>query len=104
MVKYLIVLILGMVCSLSFAAEHQKIDTLGISSKGQFVAFEEYGYKADVHSYYARVKIINVWKNEYVGESFEVSLPAHRPMVLEKVRQQVKILAQDQLKKFNING
>lgn len=96
--------ILMLLSSLGFAAEHQKIDTLGMSSKGQFVALEEYGYKADVHCYYSRVKIINVWKNEYVGTPVEVVLPAHRPVDLEKARQKVKLLAQDQLKQFNING
>ncbi len=97
-------LFLTLFCTFAFAAEHQKIDTLGISSKGQYVALEEYGYLADTHFYYSRVKIINVWKNEYVGTPVEVSLPAHRPLDLQKARDKVKLLAQDQLKQFNING
>ena len=88
----------------AMAAEHLVIDTLGSSAKGQFVAVEEYGYKADAHTYYAKVMILNVWKSEYVGKTVEVSVPAHRPVDLDKARAQVKLMAQDQLKQFNIKG
>lgn len=91
-------------CSAAMGAEHLVIDTLGSSAKGQYVAVEEYGYKADAHTYYAKVMILNVWKSEYVGKTVEVSLPANRPVDLEKARAQVKDLAQDQLKQFNIKG
>lgn len=78
------------------------IDTLGASSKGQFVALEEYGYKPQSHSYYVRIKIMNVWKKEYVGKLVEVELPAHRPVFLDKARARAKILATDELKQFGI--
>lgn len=87
-----------------FSAEHQMIDSLGASPKGQFVALEEYGYKALNHSYYVRIKVMNVWKKEYVGKMIEVELPAHRPVYLKKARSKAKILAQEELKKFNISG
>ena len=86
------------------ASEHQMIDTLGASPKGQFVAVEEYGYKSTNHSYYVRIKVMNVWKKEYVGKQIEVELPAHRPVYLEKARNKAKILAQDELTKFQISG
>lgn len=86
------------------ASEHQMIDTLGASPKGQFVALEEYGYKSMNHSYYVRIKVMNVWKKEYVGKEIEVELPAHRPVYLEKARQKAKVLAREELNKFHISG
>lgn len=80
------------------------IDTLGSSSKGQFVALEEYGYKSQTHTYYVRVKIMNVWKKQYVGKSIEVELPAHRPVFLEKARIRARYLANEELKKFQIKS
>lgn len=86
------------------ASEHQMIDTLGASPKGQFVALEEYGYKTQSHSYYVRIKVMNVWKKEYVGNFIEVELPAHRPVYLKKAREKARILAREELKKFQISG
>lgn len=80
------------------------IDVLGVSPKGQFVAVEEYGYKPQTHTYYVSVKFMNVWTKEYVGETFKVELPAHRPVDLTKARDRARILATDELKRFNISG
>jgi predicted secreted protein len=88
----------------SFASEHQMIDTLGTSPKGQYVALEEYGYKSQNHTYYVRIKVMNVWQKKYVGKMIEVELPAHRPVFLNKAREQAKTLANDELKKFDIRG
>lgn len=86
------------------ASEHQMIDTLGSSPKGQYVALEEYGYKTASHTFYVRIKIINVWKNKYVGKSVDVELPADRPFLLKKARSRAKFLAQEQLKRFDIRS
>ena len=104
MIKMIVLLVFTLVSTLSLASEHQMIDTLGVSPKGQFVALEEYGYKSQSHSYYVRIKVMNVWKKEYVGSPVEVELPAHRPDFLGKARAKAKILAQEQLKKFDISG
>ncbi|MFP5387340.1 MAG: hypothetical protein ACLGHN_14780 [Bacteriovoracia bacterium] len=88
----------------AWASEHQMIDTLGVSPKGQYVALEEYGYKSLNHSYYVRIKVMNVWKKEYVGNTIEVELPAHRPTFLKKAREKAKILAQEELNRFHISG
>lgn len=80
------------------------IDTLGSSSKGQFVALEEYGYKSQTHSYFVTIKVMNVWTEEYVGQSVEVEMPAHRPVFLDKARSRARELAQDVLKKYDIKG
>lgn len=85
-------------------AEHQMIDTLGVSKKGQFVALEEYGYRSQNHSYYVNIKVMNVWTKKYVGQTIQVELPAHRPHFLNKARARAKYLAVDVLKRFDIQG
>lgn len=100
--QFLLFTLLLTFSTLSFGSEHQIIDTLGVSSKGQFVALEEYGYKSQNHSYYVRIKIMNVWKKEYVGKSIEVELPAHRPVFLEKARARAKFLAMEELRQYKI--
>ena len=92
-----------MISGLAFGSEHQMIDTLGTSSKGQFVALEEYGYTSETHSYYVTIKIVNVWTKEYVGQSIEVELPATRPDYLQRARDKAKDMAQGQLSKYRIN-
>ncbi len=82
--------------------EHFKIDTLGSSKAGQFVALEEYGYKSHTHSYVVRVKILNVWTKEYVGKEIEVEEPALNPQKLSHARAKAKSLAKEDLERFKI--
>jgi predicted secreted protein len=79
------------------------IDTLGSSSKGQFVAIEEYGYKSQSHTYYVIIKVMNVWTKQYVGRQIEVEFPAHRPEFLVKARARARIKSQDHLRSFGIS-
>jgi predicted secreted protein len=102
--KNFILVLLTMISTLAFAREHQMIDTLGSSSKGQFVALEEYGYEHQKHSYFVRINVINVWTSEYVGRSINVELPALKSTDLQKARDRAKILAQDELNRFGIRG
>lgn len=88
--------------TMSFARSHQMIDTLGVSPKGQYVALEEYGYRVETHSYYVNIKVMNVWKKEYVGNSVILEVPAHRPNFLAEARQKAKFEAKSELRKFNI--
>lgn len=87
-----------------WATPKQVIDTLGSSPKGQFVALEEYGYQSQKHTYYVKIKVMNVWKKEFVGKLIEVEMPAHQPRFLHKARLKAKILAQEELKRFNIRS
>jgi predicted secreted protein len=87
----------------AFAASKQKIDVLGSSGKGQFVALEEYGYKPGTHMYFVKIRIMNMWKEEYVGDSIQIELPATRPYVLKKARKEALELAQNTFKKYNIS-
>jgi predicted secreted protein len=103
MPKLLLVLIV-FISGFAAASHHQVIDTLGRSPKGQYVALEEYGYKQDKHSYYVTIKIMNVWIKEYVGAPIQVEIPAHNPQFLNKAREKAKMLAQEELKRFQISG
>lgn len=102
MLKSLFIAFLLALTTLTWAREHQMIDTLGASPKGQYVALEEYGYRSQKHTYYVTIKVMNVWKKEYVGNPIKVELPAHRPVFLKKARAKAKILALEELKRFNI--
>jgi predicted secreted protein len=95
-------------CLLAFsqlaqASDQQFIASLGVSSKGQFVALEEYGYKSDLKSYYVQIKIVNVWTKEYVTQGVSLQTLAVRPSELVKLREKAKLLAQTDLVKFKIN-
>lgn len=103
MLKFILMIVL-LSSGLALAAQHQMIDTLGASPKGQFVALEEYGYRPHSHTYYVSIRIMNVWTKEYVGKSVDVEMPADRPTHLTKARQQAKSLAQGQLMQFKISG
>ena len=84
------------------ASEHHMIDTLGTSSKGQYVALEEYGYKAQTHTYFVNIRIINVWTNQFEGSPVRVEDSAKRPATLAHIRNQAKLLATKQLLHFKI--
>lgn len=101
--KITFVLLLGFATQ-AFANQHNKIDTLGMSKAGQFVALEEYGYKPNTKSYFVTIKIINVWTSEYVGSTVEVETPAYKPQNLNQARLKAKRLASEDLKKFKILG
>jgi predicted secreted protein len=90
--------------SAAMASEHQMIDTLGSSPKGQYVALEQYGYKDMNHSYYVRIQVMNVWTQEYVGKTFEVEMPASRRDDLARARNRARSLALEELIKFDIRG
>lgn len=79
------------------------IGSLGKSPKGQFVAIEEYGYRPHTHTYYVQIRVMNVWKKQYVPNRINVELPAERPFMLEKARSQARSLAKTFLAQFYIN-
>jgi predicted secreted protein len=88
---------------LAIAGRHQVIDTLGVSSKGQYVALEEYGYHPERHRYYVRVTVMNVWKKEYAGTPFEIEVPALRASDLQLARARVRSIVKEDLKQFGIS-
>lgn len=104
MVGKITFILLMLVASAAFGKQHNKIDTLGSSKAGVYVALEEYGYNANKHSYFVTIKIINTYTQEYVGNKVEVEEPAHRPVNLTQAREKAKKLASEDLKRFKISG
>lgn len=103
LVKTIFILMLGLAAS-AFAGEHSKIDSLGYSKAGQFVALEEYGYLTSTNSYYVSIKIINVFNSEYVGKPVFVTEKADRPFYLKAARLKARQLATPDLIKYKIRG
>lgn len=93
-----------MMATSAFASQHHMIDTLGSSSKGQFVALEEYGYNPTQRHFYVKIQIMNVWKNEYVSKPIEIKYPAQNQSGLDEARARARRLAKDDLDRFNIQS
>ena len=77
-----------------------KVKVLGSSSKGQYIAFEEFGYKSGRSLPFSRIRVLNVWTNKYVKEIHQIT---SRKNHLIDVRKKVKMMAIKTLEKFNIS-
>lgn len=77
-----------------------RVKAIGSSPKGQFVAFEEYGFKNGKKLPYSQIRIMNVWKGEYVDSPVYFMSEEDE---LKDVRGKVKKLAIKKLKKFDIS-
>jgi predicted secreted protein len=86
----------------SFASRQQFFDVIGSSAKGQFVAIEEYGFQPERNVFYVTIKIMNVWRKEYVGTPTQVEVPAGNRLELIRAREKAKVIAQEELKKYNV--
>lgn len=80
-----------------------RIKTIGKSPKGQYVAFEEFGFKNNQKIPYSRIRVMNMWKNKYVDTPVNV-VGTNEEAELKEIRLKAKKLAQETLKKFNINS
>ncbi len=78
-----------------------RINAIGASPRGQYVAFEEFGYKEGRKTPYSKIRVMNVWKNKYVEEPIQV-IGTKKEEKLEEVRKKAKDLALRKFKKFNI--
>lgn len=100
-------IILGLItafsCTSLLAKNTVKIKTIGKSPKGQYVAFEEFGFKNNQKIPYSRIRVMNMWKNKYVDTPVDV-VGTKEDAKLKDIRMKAKKLAQDKLKKFNINS
>ncbi|HLT21829.1 MAG TPA: hypothetical protein VKZ84_00225 [Bacteriovoracaceae bacterium] len=90
--------------STAWGIVHHKVDSLGYSAKGQYIALEEYGYRPDKKAYFVEIKILNLWKKKFVGDVIRVESPAYSDKHLKESRMRAKKLAEGQLKAFGISG
>jgi predicted secreted protein len=99
--KKMIFLVLWLVASQTFAGSIVKVSPIGFSPKGQFVAFEEFGF-SDKKIPYSKIRVFNTWKNKYVSKEFKL-IGKEDVDSLELVRLKVKKLALKDLKKYDIS-
>ena len=98
-----VVLSLFLLGSLSANAKNLiRVKTLGKSPKGQFIAFEEFGFKNDAKVPFSKIRVMNVWKDKYFIKTIYVTDPKNK-MKLPQIRAKAKKLANKQLKAFNIS-
>lgn len=77
-----------------------KVKAIGSSPRGQYIAFEEYGYRNGQKKPFSKIRVMNVWKSKYVENTIQVI--ANGQEELSQVRLKAKKLASKKLKKFNI--
>lgn len=102
--KLLIILILLSIQSLALANTTVSVHPIGSSPKGQYVAFEEFGYLNNSKVPFSKIKIMNVWKQQYVGTEISVLSSKKRNLNLSQVRAKARKQATKHLKEFNISG
>ena len=78
-----------------------RVKALGSSPRGQYVAFEEFGYQDGKRIPYSKIRVRNMWKNRYEGKPVSV-FGSKKSDQLNIVRDKAKGLAANKLKKFNI--
>lgn len=102
--KLILVVIVAIITSNAFASNRQMINALGASSKGQYVAVEEYGFNSSNGTFYSRIRLMNVWKKDARNGQIvsETTKPAHAESDLQAARDEARAKAAEKLKKFNI--
>ena len=102
--KLLTIFTLSLFLNIAWAKSTVSVRPIGASPKGQFVAIEEYGYINSSKVPFSKIKIMNVWKQRYVGPIIIVNGNIKQTSNLSKVRAQAIKKAYRSLKKYNISG
>lgn len=76
-----------------------KINSLGSSYKGKYVAVEEYGYSSN-KAPYARIRVIDVWKDRQM-EDIEIDASKSN-LTLNQLRERNRSEAREKVKKYKI--
>lgn len=99
-------ILLSLFFMLNLSAAHGrsviKVSPIGHSPKGQYVAFEEFGFLSG-NVPFVRVRVYNTWKNKYVTKAVRIT-GENKESSLSKIRQEAKKLANKDLQAFNISG
>ncbi len=99
---FLVSVLVTTVTTQAHASNTVRVKALGSSPRGQYVAFEEFGYKNGRTMPFSKIRIMNVWKNKYADKTVQV-IGKNNEVNLAHVRHQAKTLAKEQLDKFNIS-
>lgn len=57
----------------AMASQRVKIHAIGSSTKGQYVAIEEYGQSLDGKKMFSKIQVLNLWSNKSVDENIQYS-------------------------------
>lgn len=95
-------LLLATLTEAVYAKSVVAINPVGASSKGQYVAFEEFGYLKENQAPYAKIRIMNAWKNKYVGKTFLVKSHDKSEKSLEDVRKEAMARAKAYFRRYHI--
>lgn len=90
------------ICANTYGKNMIKVEAIGSSPKGQFIAFEEFGYLDEGKAPFSRIRVKNVWKNKYVNRPIRI-IDEKEGLELEQVRAKTKKMAREELKEFNIS-
>ena len=101
--KVLLILSILLSSQFSFSKNLIRVKAIGKSSKGQYIAFEEYGFTNNSKTPFSKIRVMNVWKKKYVTKEIKVIGPSHNSN-LKEVRAKAKKLAKQDLKTFNISS
>lgn len=103
MKRILCLFLLVITCQVAFAGNLVKVKAIGKSPKGQFIAFEEFGFTHNTQKPFAKIRVMNMWKNQYMTKEIKV-FGKTQDATLSQVRAEAKDLAMKHLKTFNISG
>jgi hypothetical protein len=79
------------------------VGPLGSSGKGQFVAIEEYEINSKTQSINYKIKILNAWKNKYVGKSISYIRSYKDQESLKQLRDEAAVKASPKFSRYGIN-
>jgi predicted secreted protein len=104
--KRLYVLVTCFLVTASFSTMVQaknlvRVKAIGSSPKGQYVAFEEFGYKNGRKTAFSKIRVMNMWKNKMMSSPVQV-IGNSQKNKLQDIRIEAKGKASLQFKKYNI--
>ena len=80
-----------------------RVKAIGSSPRGQYVAFEEFGYKDANRKYpFSKIRVRNMWKKKYVEKPVNI-IGNPESDNLNQVRAKAKEIAKKKLEKFNMS-
>lgn len=79
-----------------------RVMAIGSSPRGQFVAFEEFGYQNGRKIPFSKIRVMNMWQNKYVTDPIYV-IGNEDVDSLINIRSKAKTQAITQFKQFNIS-
>ena len=78
-----------------------KVAPIGSSPKGQYVAFEEFGFTDDDKAF-SKIRLFNTWKGKYVSKVIKIDAK-NKSDSLKSVRLKAKRIADKRFVKFDLS-